>query len=205
MATDESGLHRLVEQARKGDESALSDLWSRYEDRLRRMAKLRLDRRLAGRVGVSQILRNAHADAMSRLEEFTSEPCTCPYIWFRRVVGQRLEVIHRQELGATSTTAGRELSLFRDPLPTTSSAELAAQLLGQRVPPAQAAARAGRILRIQEALNALEPLDREVLTLRHFEQLSGSEAAQELGVEEAVAARRYVVALRRLKEILASS
>jgi len=99
--------------------------------------------------------------------------------------------------------AGREVSLYRDALPVASSAALAAQLLGKQTSPTQAAVRAERMLRIQEALNTLDPLDREVLTLRHFEQLTRAETAQVLGIAEAAAAKRYIRALKRLKDVLA--
>ena len=93
--------------------------------------------------------------------------------------------------------------LYRDASPAASSAALAAQLLGRHTSPADAAVRAERLLRVQEALNALEPIDREILSLRHFEQLSRSEAAQVLGVAEGAAAKRYIRALKRLKDALA--
>jgi WD40 repeat protein/serine/threonine protein kinase/DNA-directed RNA polymerase specialized sigma24 family protein len=168
------------------------------------MVELRLDRRLAGRIDILRILRDAYSDALNHVGQFPSEGGTSPYVWFRTFVGRRLEAVHHDCLGEMLRPAGRELSLFRDALPTMTSAALAAQLLGRQAPPAGAAARVGRILQIQDALNAMDPLDREVLTLRHFEQLSGSEAAQVLGVEELDAARRYVFALRRLREVLAS-
>ena len=82
-------------------------------------------------------------------------------------------------------------------------AALAAQLLGKHTSPSEAALRAERMLRVQEALNALDPVDREILSLRHFEELSRAEAARELGIEEAAAAKRYVRALKRLREALA--
>ncbi len=98
--------------------------------------------------------------------------------------------------------AGRAFSLYREAMPAASSAALAAQLLGKFTSPTQAVVRAERMLRIQEALNALEPIDREVLALRHFEQLSRQETAQVLGIEEAAAAKRYIRALKRLKDTL---
>jgi RNA polymerase sigma-70 factor (ECF subfamily) len=75
--------------------------------------------------------------------------------------------------------------------------------LGRHTSPTDAAIRAERLLRVQTALNALEPLDREVLSLRHFEQLNRAETAQVLGVSEAAAAKRYFRALDRLKDALA--
>jgi RNA polymerase sigma-70 factor (ECF subfamily) len=99
--------------------------------------------------------------------------------------------------------AGREVSLYRAALPLASSAALAAQLLGKHTSPTEAAVRAERMLRLQEALNTLDPIDREVLSLRHFEELSRAETAQVLGIEEAAAAKRYIRALKRLKNVLA--
>jgi RNA polymerase sigma-70 factor, ECF subfamily len=96
------------------------------------------------------------------------------------------------------------VSLYRGALPAASSAALAAQLLGRHTSPTQAAVRAERILRVQEALNALEPVDREVLSLRHFEELTAGETAAVLGIEESAAAKRYFRALKRLKETLAN-
>jgi RNA polymerase sigma-70 factor (ECF subfamily) len=100
--------------------------------------------------------------------------------------------------------AGREVSLYRGSLPATSSAALAAQLLGRDTRPSEAAVRAERKIRLQEALNSMDPLDREVLTLRHFEQLNNAETAQVLGLRESAASKRYLRALKKLKEILTS-
>jgi RNA polymerase sigma-70 factor (ECF subfamily) len=77
-------------------------------------------------------------------------------------------------------------------------------LLGRLTSPTQAAIRAELQIRLQEALNSMDPLDREVLALRHFEQLSRAETAQVLGIQESAASKRYVRALKRLKEILSS-
>src|SRR5216683_3189128 len=98
--------------------------------------------------------------------------------------------------------ADREVALYRGTLPEASSAALAAQLLGRDTRPSEAAMRAERKILLQQALNSLDPLDREVLALRHFEQLSTAEAAQALGIQEAAAAKRYVRALIRLKDVL---
>jgi RNA polymerase sigma-70 factor (ECF subfamily) len=111
---------------------------------------------------------------------------------------------HRKHLGAAARDAGREISLYRGALPETSSAALAAHLLGRLSTPSQAAIRAERKIRLQEALDSLDPVDREVLALRHFEELSNTEAAAVLGLDKSAASKRYARALIRLKEILAS-
>ena len=96
------------------------------------------------------------------------------FLWLRLVVSDRLAMIHRHHLGTQMRDAGREVSLYRDPLPQASSAALAAMLLGRLTSPSNAAIRAEQILQVQEAVNSLEPLDREVVALRHFEQLTSS-------------------------------
>jgi RNA polymerase sigma-70 factor (ECF subfamily) len=100
--------------------------------------------------------------------------------------------------------AGKEVSLFRGALPAASSAVLAAQLLGKHTSPTQAVVWVERILHLQKVLNTLDPIDREILSLRHFEELTAAESARVLGIEESAAAKRYFRALKRLKVILAS-
>ena len=126
------------------------------------------------------------------------------FLWLRLVVGQRLVDEHRKHLGAAARDAGREISLYRGALPETTSAALAAQLLGRLTAPSQAAIRAERKIHLQEALNSLDPIDREVLALRHFEELSNGEAAAVLGLDKSAASKRYARALIRLKDVLAS-
>src|SRR5262249_1562091 len=91
---------------------------------------------------------------------------------------------------------------YRDALPAASSAALAAQLLGKHTSVTEAAVRADRLLRVQEALNALDPLDREIIALRSFEELSRAEAARAPGIDEGAAANRYIRAIKRLKDAL---
>jgi len=87
-------------------------------------------------------------------------------------------------------------------MPQAESASLAAQLLGKLTSPSLAAVRAEMRVRLQDALNAMDPIDREVLVLRHFEELTNNEAAQVLGLQKAAASNRYVRALKRLRAIL---
>jgi RNA polymerase sigma-70 factor (ECF subfamily) len=126
------------------------------------------------------------------------------FLWLRLVTGERLLIIHRRHLGAQMRDAGQEVSLHRGPFPQATSASLAAQLLGRLTSPTQAAIRAEMQVRLQEALNSMDPLDREVLVLRHFEELSNNETAAVLGIRKSAASNRYVRALKRLKEILAT-
>src|SRR4029077_2097859 len=124
------------------------------------------------------------------------------FLWLRLVTGQKLALAHRKHLGVQARDAGREVSLYRGALPEATSAALAAQLIGKHTSPSQAAAKAELKIRLQDALNGMEEIDREVLALRHFEQMTNLEAARVLGISETAACNRYVRALERLKKIL---
>jgi len=205
VMADESG--ELQDQLRRlaaGDQQALAELFARYRDRLRRMVKLRLDRRLQGRVDASDVLQDAYLDVAQRAAEYAASPTMPVFLWLRFLTGQRLLMVHRRHLGAKMRDAGQEVSLYRGALPQASSVSLAAQLLGRMTSPSLAAVRAEMQLKLQEALNGMDPIDREVLTLRHFEELSNAETAAVLGLQKAAASNRYIRALKRLKDVLSS-
>jgi RNA polymerase sigma-70 factor (ECF subfamily) len=166
------------------------------------MIALRLDQRLQGRIDASDVIQEAFLEASTRLAEYVQQPTMPFFLWLRFLTGQKLVELHRHHLGAQMRDASREISLYHGALPETSSAALAAQLLGHDTRPSEAAIRAERRIRLQEALNRLEPLDREVLALRHFEQLNNRETAQVLGLPEGVASKRYTRALKKLKDLL---
>jgi RNA polymerase sigma-70 factor (ECF subfamily) len=204
MASDSDITDDLVRRAGGGDPAALVELFSHCRERLRRMVRIRLDRRLQGRVDPSDVLQEAFLDVARRAGEYAAKPVMPPFLWLRFLTGQRLLAIHRQHLGAQMRDAGQEVSLYRGALPQATSASLAAQLLGKLTSPTQAALRAEMQIRLQEALNTMDPLDREILTLRHFEELSNNETAAVLGIQKAAASNRYVRALKRLKDVLTS-
>jgi RNA polymerase sigma-70 factor, ECF subfamily len=195
----------LIQRALAGDETALAALFDGYRDRLRRMIRLRLDRRLSGRVDSSDVLQEAYLDVRNRIAEYARDPAAMPFhLWLRLIAGQRLTDVHRYHLGAQMRDAGQEVSLHRGPFPQASSVSLAAQLLGKMTSASHAAIRAEHKLIVQEALNGMDPIDREVLALRHFEHMSNDETAQVLGLTKSAASNRYIRALKRLKEILSS-
>jgi RNA polymerase sigma-70 factor (ECF subfamily) len=204
MGTNPSETAVLIDRARAGDPAARDALFARHRERLRRMVDLRLDHRLAGRVDASDVVQDGFADAVAKLPDYLADPKLPLFLWLRLVVGERLAKVHRHHLGARMRDAGQEVSLCRDPLPAASSAALAAQLLGRHTSPTEAAVRAERMALVQEAVNALDPIDREIIALRNFEELSRAEAAAALGIEEAAAAKRYIRAIKRLRDALAA-
>ena len=194
----------LLARARTGDAAALGALFARYRDRLRKMVRLRLDRRMYGRLDASDVLQEVYLDVARRFPEYAAAPAVPFYVWLRALTGQRLIDLHRQHLGVKMRDAGLEVSLYRGALPQASSASLAQQLLAGLTSPTQAAVRAEMQLKLQEALNGMDPMDREVVVLRHFEELTNVEAAHVLGIDTSAASKRYIRAIRRLKVILES-
>ncbi len=204
MSGGSSDTEDLLRRAEKGEEEALARLFARHRDRLRAMVRLRLDRRLQGRIDPSDVLQEAYIDFARRFPEFASNPPMPFYLWLRALTGQKLIDLHRRHLGAKMRDAGQEVSLYRGALPQASSVSLAAQLLGRLTSASRAAIRAETQLRVQAALNEMDEIDREVLTLRHFEMLTNDETAEILGLSKSAASNRYVRALKRLKGILAN-
>jgi RNA polymerase sigma-70 factor, ECF subfamily len=195
---------QLLPLAAAGDESAARELYARYRDRLKRMVRLRLSRRLQGRVDDSDVLQEAFLDVSHRLPEYVADSRLPFFLWLRHLTGLKLVEIHRRHLGTQARDADREISLHRGALPEADSVSLAAQLLGQLTTPSQAAVRAELRLLVQDALANMDPVDREVLALKHFEQLSTSEIAEVLGMSKAGAGSRYLRAIKRLREILSA-
>ncbi len=201
LNTDAQDL-KLLARAGAGDAPAVEQLFARHRDRLKRMVRLRLDPRVQGRVDPSDVVQEAYLEASRKLAEYLREPRLPFFLWLRLVTGQKLCLVHRQHLGVQARAARREVSLHRGAYPAASSAALAAQLMGKLTTPSQAAMKAELRITIQEALNRMDELDREILALRHFEQLSNSEVALVLGVKETTACNRYVRALERLRGML---
>lgn len=191
-----------VGQMAATDSIDLGELFALHRDRLRRMVQLRLDRRLNGRVDASDVIQDAYIEATRRFTEYDGTREVSPFVWLRFLASQRLAQLHRFHLGTQARDAGREVSIDQQAGPEASSAALAAQLVGRFSSPSNAANRAELRQQLQQALNGLQEVDREILALRHFELLDNSEASEVLSIDAAAAYKRYVRAIRRLREVL---
>jgi RNA polymerase sigma-70 factor, ECF subfamily len=180
-------------------------LFMDHWDRLHRMVEMRLDRRLHGRIDPSDVLQEAYIEVARSLPGYLKNPEIPIFLWLRYITGVHLKAVHRRHLGTKIRDAGREVRFASLNMPQASSVSLAAQFVGRLTSPSQAVVRAEVQLRVQDALDELAPLDREVLALRHFEQLSNAEVSQVLEISETAASNRYVRALKRLGQILQSA
>jgi RNA polymerase sigma-70 factor (ECF subfamily) len=201
MSADTRTNEELLYAARTGDEGALAVLVERYRQRLERMVELRMDRRLQGRVDPADVVQDTYLALRGKFALWSTGERLPFFLWLRLEVGQKLVDLHRFHLGAQMRDAGQEVSLHHGALPPVASLSLAEHLLGRLTSASRAAVRAELKLRVQEAMNSMDPHDREVLVLRHFEELSNAETAQVLGIKPSSAVNRYVRALKRLKDV----
>lgn len=202
MPDQTSEVDQLLQRASQGDPSSWEALLGQSRQRLHRMVAFRLDQRLQGRVDPSDVLQDAYLEAWQDLGSYIRQPAIPFFLWLRGIAGNKLRELHRHHLGTQMRDPRREVSIYGGELSDSTTAAIAARLMGNLTGASEEAVRDELKLRLQDALNTMDPLDREVLALRHFEQLSPVETAGVLGIKEKAAGMRYVRALRRLREIL---
>ncbi len=194
-------IDELLAVAAGGDRSALAALYDRYRQRLERIIKLRLDRRLQGRVDPADVVQETYLAVQRKFDDYAVSPRMPLFLWLRLETLQKLVDVQRFHLGAKMRAVGNEIALHRGGLPPVTSISLAEQLLGRLSTASHAAMRAELKIKVEEALNSIDDSDREMLVLRHFEELSNAEAAHVLGLSPTAACNRYVRALKRLKTV----
>lgn len=172
----------------------MAQLVDRERERLLRMVQFRLDPRLVGRLDAEDVVQEAFLEAQKRLAAFRADAKPF-FVWMRLVTQQTMVDLFRRHVGAKMRAAGREVA-------ATASGSLSGLFVGHLTSPSQAAQREELRTKVEEALASMDDIDREVLMLRHFEELSNKEAAAVLGIQENAASNRYVRALGRLKGLL---
>lgn len=192
----------LIQRVVDGDENALAELFSQHHDRLWRMVNFRMDPRLHGRVDADDVLQEAWLSVVQRIDHFLSDASRSIFVWFRLITSQTLIDIHRRHLGTQKRNAAMEFSINRGWSAESTSFSLSFHLLGHLTSPTQAALREELSQQLRTALSSMQEIDREVLALRHFEQLSNRESALILGISDQAASDRYMRALGRLKGVL---
>lgn len=189
----------LHERLVRGEPQALGELFSRHRDRLGRMVRFRLDVRMRSRLDPDDLVQEAYLDAVQRLGHYAKVPEMSPFVWLRQIVKQTMIDFHRKHLQAQRRDAEREAGGV---FPQGTSASLVGQLMGKWTSPSQKAMRGETARQLEAAIAEMDPIDQEVLALRHFEELSNGEVAEVLGIHDKAASIRYVRALKRLKETL---
>jgi RNA polymerase sigma-70 factor (ECF subfamily) len=209
MADEPPTTEPLLALAAGGDAAAWGALLSDHQERLARMVAFRMDSRLRGRLDPADIIQEAFIAATARRAEFFAQTSQSLFLWLRWMIGNKLMELHRHHLDAQMRDARREVAYghcsIANENPDATRTALVAQLTGGATGPATAAERAELHARLHEALGSMDAIDREVLALRHYEQLTSAETAQVLGIQERAAAKRYTRALERLRELMADA
>lgn len=198
----DSEQEELCQRLRESGKEALADFFVQNRARLHRMVSLRLDRRLLQRVDASDVLQEGFVDAAKRLGEYLQQPEMPLFVWVRFLVGQKLAAIHRLHFHTQKRDPRREELAASQKTPPIDSDVLAEEFSASMTSPSNAVARAELTQRMLQVLETLDPMDREILVMRHFEELSNSEAAAELGLAPGTASKRYMRALGRLRQAM---
>jgi RNA polymerase sigma-70 factor (ECF subfamily) len=199
--THEPDTDELLRLARGDDPSAREQLLARHRPRLRRLVRLRLDRRLSARVDPSDVVQDTLAEADRRLEEYLRHTALPFYPWLRQIALERLIDLRRRHVRARKRSVACEEPDVLS-LPDESAAELAARLIDLGSSPSRQLLREEMRERVRAALGRLTVDDREVLVLRHLEQMPVREVAAVLGVGEGAVRMRLVRSLGRLRDLL---
>jgi RNA polymerase sigma-70 factor (ECF subfamily) len=204
MSADSPQTQDLLNRARQGDKFAVDQLLAVHRDSLRRAVQLRLDPALAGRIDASDVVQDALFEVSRRLSEYLQKPDMPFHLWIRHIARDHVIDAHRKHRQAQRRSVDRERSIQPGIFADQSSIQLAAQFIDQELTPASAAVRQEIERRLQQAVSALDEEDRELILMRHFEQLSNQEIAKLLGLSEPAASMRYLRAVRRLRGLLES-
>jgi RNA polymerase sigma-70 factor (ECF subfamily) len=192
---------QLLEQASQGDDQARSKLLARHQRRLLRMIEVHFDRRLLPRVDPSDVVQDALADAVQQLSDYLRHRPLPFYPWLRQLALDRLAELRRRHLRAQRRTIDREegpAHLLSDE----SALELAGRLLARGSNPSDRLQREELRNCLRAALARLPERDREVLVLRHLEQLSVEEIAAIRRITRGAVYTRHLRALERLRTLL---
>jgi RNA polymerase sigma-70 factor, ECF subfamily len=203
MWPDPLTTQELLDQARQGNADAVDALLARHREPVRRMIDLRLDPAIVQRLDASDVVQDVLLEASRRLQEYLRKPAMPFHLWLRHIAKDHLIDAHRRHHTAQKRGVDREQPIHRPGWADRSSLELAGQLMDPERTPASEAIQQELQKRLHEALEQLEDADREVILMRHFEQLGNQEAATALGLTEAAASMRYLRAVRRLRDLLA--
>lgn len=181
----------------------LATRFERHRDRLLRMVQLRMDPALKQRVSASDVIQEAYLEINNRLGDYLDNPRMPFFLWIRFITAQRLLKLYRFHVGTKKRDVRRQVVAARGAFPAATSVALVDQLAKTGLTPSGVVVEHEMKSQLQHALDDMNEVDREVLVLRHYEELSNAEAAKELGISEDAASKRYIRALGRLRKVLA--
>lgn len=192
----------LLNEVRGGDSQAVERLLTRHRESLRRMIELRLDQRIKRRVDVSDVVQDVLIEANRRLKDYLENPAMAFHLWIRQIAKDRVIDAHRRHRVSAKRSIDREQATAGQGAVDQSSFEIVAQLRDPAMTPAAAASQRELAVQVEAVIAQLADIDREIILMRHYEQLNNGEIAAALGLSEPAASMRYLRAIRRLREVL---
>ncbi len=199
---DAENTAELLRDVKDGDSQAVERLLARHRDSLHRMIQLRLDGRIKRRVDVSDVVQDVLIEANRRLQDYLQNPAMAFHLWIRQIAKDRLIDAHRRHRVSAKRSIDREQPMQVAGNVDQSSLDIVGQLCDPGMTPAAAATQRELALHVESAISRLGNTDRDIILMRHYEQLSNSEIAASLGLTEPAASMRYLRAIRRLRELL---
>ncbi len=193
----------LLRRAAQGDGDAMNGLLNHCRPRLWRMVAVRMDPRLAARVDPSDVVQETLMEAARKLPDYIAQRRLPFYPWLRELAWEHLVRLHRRHIGAQRRSVTREEPVDLR-LSDESAVELARQLAASGSRPSGRMIRREVQERVRTALERLSPNDREILILRHLEQLEIAEIAEILKISPQAAMMRRLRAFERLRRLLAA-
>lgn len=193
---------QLLDGIREGKDGAADRLLERHRDPLRRMIELRMDQKIKQRVDASDIVQEVMIEANRRLQKYLENPIMPFHLWIRQMARDRIIDAHRRHRGSEKRSVDREKAMVAPGAMDRSTIELAAQLCDAEMTPAEAATMKELQQRFQNAIEELDENDREIVIMRHVEQLTNQDVAAALGLSEPAASMRYLRAIRKLRTLL---
>lgn len=192
----------LEERLKQGDNTAFGELFTLHRPRIWQIIHFRLSDRIRGRVDPDDVVQEVFLEAEQRLRHYREGDFPSLFLWLRLVTSQTLSKIHRTHLGTESRNTLREANPAGNNLWGNTSLCLSQCFIAHMTSPSQAAVRVELIDEVRCALEGMNDIDREVLALRHFEELTNQEVAIELNIKPKAASIRYMRALERLRSVL---
>lgn len=183
----------LIQRVANNDACAMVELEGLIKSPLERIIRRRLDRRLQGRIDPIDIVQEAILEVIKRAQEYVKNPSMPLFLWIRFLTIQCLATYHRKHLHTGKRDVARDVPIDGRASPP---------VQGHLTSPTRAARRSEMQERVRRAIISMDEIDREVLILRHFEELSNAEVAEILGLRTSTASARYIAAMKRLRVIL---
>lgn len=202
MPTATLNTEELLIDAKSGNEVAINQLFGHHQESLRKMIRIRLDKRIQNRIGVSDVLQNVLIDAHRRLRKYLESPSMPFHLWLRQIAKDRMIDSYRRHRGSAKRSVDREQQMTVPRGSDKSSLNLANLIADSQLTPEVHAIKKEMAKQVNASIALLSRKDSEIIVMRHVDNLTNQEISNVLGLSEPAASMRYLRAIRRLREVI---